>query len=378
MLLVVLVEVVDAQVGAFSGLASQVIGDAQDGVTDGPAGGHHLSMDLLSPPRLSFACELDAPRLSELFANRAVIADLQALGAHVALMLSDLTDERAAVVRRLNSEGIPIVGIPLVPLEDGYYFTIDNAERAEASYQEWKAWTAQHGLQWEGVGLDIEPDAHFYLQIMSNPWGLLPMLLPRLFDARRPRRAKAAYTALVARIHGDGYRVENYQFPLIEDERWARSSLLQRLMGLVDLKTDREVWMLYTSVLPVIGPGLLWTYAAEAEAVGVGSTGGGPDIPGHPRVPTLDWEGFSRDLRLARHHCDNLLIHSLEGCVEQRFLNRLRTFDWELPEAPPKSAATAAVLRAVLRGILWASAHPWPLLAVTITMMWRLSRQQQH
>lgn len=58
--------------------------------------------------------------------------------------------------------------------------------------------------------------------------------------------------------------------------------------------------MLYTSVLPVVGPGLLWIYAAEAEAVGVGSTGGGPDIPGHPQVPALDWDAFSRDLRLAR------------------------------------------------------------------------------
>ena len=94
--------------------------------------------------------------------------------------------------------------------------------------------------------------------------------------------------------------VENYQFPLIADERWAGATLLQRLFGLVDPRTDREVWMLYTSVLPVVGPGLLWIYAAEAEAVGVGSTGGGPDIPGHPQVPALDWDAFSRDLRLAR------------------------------------------------------------------------------
>ena len=26
-------------------------------------------------------------------------------------------------------------------------------------YDEWKAWTVQHGLSWEEVGLDIEPDA---------------------------------------------------------------------------------------------------------------------------------------------------------------------------------------------------------------------------
>jgi hypothetical protein len=31
------------------------------------------------------------------------------------------------------------------------------------------------------------------------------MLMPRLFDTGRPRRAKAAYAALVDRIHAEGY-----------------------------------------------------------------------------------------------------------------------------------------------------------------------------
>ena len=209
-------------------------------------------------------------------------------------MLSDLSEERASVVQLLNRAGVPVVAVPLLPLEEGYYFTPDNTHRAAERYQEWQAWTARHELVWAGVGLDIEPEAQVYLQHMRTPWGLVPMLVPRLFDHERPSRAKAAYTALVERIRSDGYSVETYQFPLIADERWAGSTLLQRLLGLVDVRTDREAWMLYTSVLPVIGPGLLWTYAPEARAIGVGSTGGGPDIPTHPRVPALDWDGLSR------------------------------------------------------------------------------------
>src|SRR5947209_5475450 len=58
-------------------------------------------------------------RLTELFADISVVADLQSLGAHVALMLSDLSDERAAVVRRLNAADIPVIAIPLLPAEDG-------------------------------------------------------------------------------------------------------------------------------------------------------------------------------------------------------------------------------------------------------------------
>jgi hypothetical protein len=114
---------------------------------------------------------------------------------------------------------------------------------------------------------------------------------------------------LVARIRADGWSVENYQFPLIADERWAKSDLLQRL-ALVDVVTDREVWMLYSSFMRRIGPGLIWVYGPEAAAIGAGTTGGGPDIPGSPQMPSLSWKELARDLRLARHWSGHLLIHS--------------------------------------------------------------------
>src|SRR6266550_3110003 len=95
------------------------------------------------------------------------------------------------------------------PVTEGYYFTADNADRAAGSYQEFAAWTRRHQLAWDGVGLDIEPDARIFLQIMENPWGLGPMLAGRLVDRARPARSKAAYQALVEWIRADGWRVEN-------------------------------------------------------------------------------------------------------------------------------------------------------------------------
>jgi hypothetical protein len=323
------------------------------------------------PPLLTFACELDPARLEALFADSPVIGDLLALGARVALMCSDFSDQRAGVVRRLNAAGVPVVGIPLLPLAEGYYFTADNADRAARCYEEWAAWTRRHELVWDGVGLDIEPDARIYLQIVDGPWGLVPMLAPRLFDRARPARSRTAYRELVARIRADGWQVENYQFPLIADERQAGSTLLQRL-ALVDVATDREVWMLYTSFLRALGPGLIWAYGPEAAAIGVGTTGGGPDIPGSPQMPALSWEELARDLRLARHFCDQILIHSLEGCVWQGFLHQLRSFEWADVEGPPDGAQAAAALRQSLRAALWASAHPLPVLGTTAALAWLL------
>jgi hypothetical protein len=320
-------------------------------------------------PRLTFACELHPDRLAELFADSAVIDDLLALAARVALMCSDFSDERAGVVRRLNAAGVAVVGIPLVPLAEGYYFTADNAARAADCYRQFTAWTRRNELVWDGVGLDIEPDAQLYLQIMHGPGGVIPMLAGRLFDRARPARSKAAYQQLVERIRADGWTVENYQFPLIADERQAGSTLLQRL-ALVDVATDREVWMLYTSFLRALGPGLIWAYGPEAPAIAVGTTGGGPDIPGSPQMPVLNWEELARDLRLARHFSDQILIHSLEGCVWQGFLPRLRSFEWADVEGPPDGAWAAVALRKTLRAALWASAHPRPVLGVTAAAAW--------
>jgi len=214
-----------------------------------------------------------------------------------------------------------------------------------------------------GVGLDIEPDARIYQQIMDNPWGLVPMLVPRLFDRARPQRSRAAYAELVGRIRADGWTVENYQFPLIADERRAGSALLQRL-ALLDVRTDREVWMIYSSFMRALGPGLIWSYGPEAAAIGVGTTGGGPDIPGSPQMPSLSWEELARDLRLARRWCDQILIHSLEGCVWHGFLGRLRSFDWaDTAAAAPPGARAASGLRGSLRMALRASAHPQAVLA---------------
>jgi hypothetical protein len=290
-------------------------------------------------------------------------------------MLSDLSSERADVVRKLNAAGIPVVAVPLVALEDGYYFTADNPSRAAARYDEWKEWTSREGLVWVGLGSDIEPDVRMYQQIADNPRRVLPILLRGLRDRERPRRAATAYAALVGRMRADGWSVENYQLPPIMDERRVGSTLLQRLFGLVDVRTDREVWMLYSSFFGALGPGLLWSYGPEAPAVAVGSTGGAPNIPGSPQVPTLDWDELARDLSLAGHWSDDVLIHSLEGCVDQGFLPRLRTFAWP-PATPPSSAILARGLRSVLRGVLRVTVHPRAF-ALTVVMVWLLGHTRR-
>ncbi|MBN2391474.1 MAG: hypothetical protein JXR84_12170 [Anaerolineae bacterium] len=326
-------------------------------------------------PELIFFCELDTAALQELFSAPQIIEDLHALGAGVSLGLRDLSEERAGIVRRLNAAGIPVVAWLLLPEAQGYWFNLDNAQEAIAFYSDFRAWTATHGLQWSGVGLDIEPDMRELRKLIAGDRRALVTLLRRFLDHERLKRARAHYAGLIAQIRADGYRVDEYAIPFVIDERRAGSQLMQRFLGLVDLGVDREVLMLYSSFMRPFGHGLLWSYAPSAGSVAVGSTGGGVDVGGVDQIPPLTWDEFARDLHLAHAWSDTIHVFSLEGVVCQGYLSRLLTFDWDAPVTPPlREFQQVERLRKVLRAVLWASVHPGTVLAGMITLLWLIFR----
>ena len=307
----------------------------------------------MARPKLSFFCELEIEPLEGLF-NEAVIQRLVSLKATICLGILDLSQERAAVVRSLNRSGVPVVAWLLLPKDQGYWFNAGNAPQALDRYEQFCAWSAEQNLAWAGIGLDIEPDIRDMAALGKTRGRMILKLLPRLFYLRQMRRARRTYRALVALIHAGGYPVESYQLPLIADERRVGSTVLQRLAGVVDVSVDREIWMLYTSLMRPNGPGTLASYAPEAQAIGLGVTGGGVVEHGLANPAPLTWEEFARDLRLAWLWCDDLCIFSLEGCVEHDFLDRLQTFDWDLPILTPDSGKVRAdALRGTIQSGLW-------------------------
>jgi hypothetical protein len=331
-------------------------------------------------PQLTFACELGVDALQALFADSSVADDLRALEASVALGILDLSPERAAVARHLNQVGIPLVAWLLLPEEQGYWFNLGNARDAARRYTDFRAWSEEYDLRWSGIGLDIEPDRRELHMLLRRQWGrVLPRLVQRAFDSHGLHQAQAEYGALVARIRADGYAAESYVLPFILDERRVGSTLLRRCAGLVDVPADREVAMLYSSFVRPGGEGILWSYAPDARAIGLGSTGGGVEIEGLGDSRTLDWNEFSRDMRLAQRWSDDLFIFSLEGCVRQGFLSQLRTFDWAAPVYPPlRMARSVDLIRRAFRAILWASTHPYVSIAAVAALVWLSWRRCRH
>lgn len=320
-------------------------------------------------PELSFACELDPQPLVELFANPDVIAFLRESGSAVTLAILDLSSHRAEVVHQLNEAGIPVTAWLLLPKDQGYWMNLDNAALAMTRYEMFIQWTREHGLQWERIGLDIEPDIRMVQHFSRRSFAHLGRIINHLFDTVRLVRGRKAYQALIDRIHGDGYLVETYHFPFIVDERMAHSTMLQRLTGIVDLPdSDRELLMLYSSFSRPWGQGLLWSYAPYARGIGVGSTGGGVALEGVLATRPLNWAELETDLLLAHRHSDNIMVFSLEGCVQQDFLPQIQAMDWQADvNLPLTYAARVDSYRGLLGRVLWLSGRPaWLLFALAL------------
>lgn len=323
---------------------------------------------------LTFFCELESERLDKMM-SRDLLADIKELNAGLSLGLLDFSPLRAQVVQRLNQAGIPVVAWLLLPKDQGYWFNLANAGQAQARFGAFLDWTAKNSLVWDGVGIDIEPDIREFEQLSGkNRLKLMGKIGRRAFQHRKYAAARRKYLNLIAEIRSNGWRVDSYQFPLIADERKARSTLLQRMAGLVDLPVDREVWMLYSSFLGENGPGLLGSYGPEAQSIGLGSTGGGVEVgPGGERW--LSWDELSRDLRLAWYWNDEIHIFSLEGCVQQHFMPRLKAFVWDKPILlPDLPTERVNAWRGLLQVALWASAHISSILIGLIAIWWAILR----
>jgi len=321
----------------------------------------------LKPKTLTFFCELNGKELEALFSDPSIITDLQDLSASISMGILDLSQERAQVVKLLNASGIPVIAWQLLQEEQGYWYHMYNAPQAANSYARFTSWTAQNGLEWAAIGVDIEPDIGEFQQLMTHKMGLVRTLLHRGINRDDMFVARSAYIALVTQMESDGYQVESYEFPFILDELKAGSTLVRRIMGITDVPANKRVLMLYTSFFRPYGTAFLWSYSQDADAVAVGITGGGIELKGAMLKPPLDWDEFSKDLSIASHWSQNIHIFSLEGCIQQGFLSRLKEFDWDQPVKPLQPwTSLVAALRTFFQIALWLSAHPILSIAILV------------
>ena len=316
-------------------------------------------------PHLFFACcngEITAAQA--LFADGRVIASLQRLNAGVAIGTDDFSPARAEIVQRLNSAGIPVVAGLVVPGEEGYYLNAGNVPQAAARFTEFQQWTARYHLRWSAIGLDIEPDIRLFDDLLHHRLRLAWSFPVRYFEFAKMRRARRAYGDLIRRMQSQGYVVETYQLPLIIAERKAHVTLLERLLGIVDVRGNEEVVMIYTSFNKVLGSSIIWTLGPDAQSIAIGMTVGGDRA--------LSWNEFSRALIVAAHFSNTVGVFNLEGSVQHNYLSRLETMDWnQSVSISAQSLAKAHRLRALVVVVLWlGELAPYLLFVLILALAW--------
>lgn len=234
----------------------------------------------LPPARLIFACDGSTDELKTLFTSE-LKEDLRQINAGVAFSTDDFSSNRAELVRQLNAARIPTVASIGLDAAHGYYVNADNAAATADRFAEFDKWTTDNRLRWESVGLDIEPSLKDWVAIHDSRLHLAGIILrgllesnDRLYDARR------TYSDLIRQMQARGYVVRTYQLPLIVSDRRAHSTALERILGLVDVRGNQEVLMLYTSFNAALGAAIILRYGPDAQAIAIGSTAGSADPKG--------------------------------------------------------------------------------------------------
>jgi hypothetical protein len=342
-----------------------------------PSGGIRVQGPGAAPQLMFACCDHGMSQMQSLLTDANVIGNLKNLHAGLVVAIVDFTPERAELVRRLNLEGIPVIAGLGMPPEQGFYFNAENAPEAAARFAAFDAWSREQGLRWDAVGLDIEPNFAKLASLNGHWWRFFTTFLSRAIDVRRMYRAQRVYSALIANIRSRGYFVQTYQLPYLPVERKAHSSLLDRMLGTVDVRGDQEVLMLYTSYAGSVGAAIIWKLGPDAQSIAICCTDGDPAA--NPAV--LDWSRFSRDLIVAARFSHLIGVYDLEGCVRQGFLPRLKSMDWSQSVTIPAVAVRAADQRlGMLRLVLSISSRLLYfvfilLLAIALTGWRRRSRK---
>ncbi len=289
-----------------------------------------INLGILGIPGISFFCELQDNEFNDFFADTSLIRELTEMNAALRIGLHDFSPERAMTIRKLNEAGIPVVAWLLLPERDGYWFNMYNGEKASKRYDDFILWTQENDLKWDGIGIDMEPDMNDGRLIFTHPLKLAWKVYKRLYDNKSLKKATVLYKDLIERMRNDGYSVESYIIPFLYDERELGTTSLQKLMGIVDIKTGVEIPMLYTSAMG--NSAIIPLYHRDHMPIALGSTGGGVKING-VELASLSWDDLKKDMLIAAGLTDEIHIFSLEGSVDKGYLPKIRNLDYS--EAPP-------------------------------------------
>jgi len=304
-----------------------------------------------NPPKLSFFVESREEALRCGFRSRArfleqrvfTAALLQRLARHGArLVIASEADEDGvdALVEAATASG---VGVDLwlnLPRELGYWQSKRNVRQALRTAERLLSWIAQRNMRVGKLGVDVEPP----IELCGAFANRRPVALLRELAAMHLRGGRQAdFNRLVMLLNSD-HGVDIYKLPIWGDLWPARliAGLFRAPPGFLADPRNRVVSMLYSSVFPALGRGLLRRLLRPGEVPALGIISATEDDPGVtlPFTPAglapslLSGDALTRDVALA-----------LEGQAHRARPPELYFFALNGPGALDKAEAALAAAR---------------------------------
>ncbi len=322
--------------------------------------------------QLTYMCDMPAAELAGFF-DEALLAHMGVHRVRLCLTMRDFSPLRAELVRRLNRARIAVVAWIVRDEHDSARdYRMHDAVLVCERYREFFQWSTQHGLGWDAIGIDVEPDIRDAVRFGDQPTVDVNTLVRRIADRWHIDAATADYATVVTQMRADGFAVESYEIPFVRDDRVSGSTIARRLLGLPDLAADRTVIQLYSSNVRPYGPGLIATYAPEASSVLIGSIA----ADGHNRP--LSENELLRDLgHVAACGVTHIYIADMQAVYAVPGLADLIVAQaWRTQTLPPTDEIHHQVsrMRAGVRALLWAGARPAVLLPLLIPVLLLIRR----
>jgi len=322
--------------------------------------------------QLTYMCDMPAAELAGFF-DEALLAHMGVHRVRLCLTMRDFSPLRAELVRRLNRARIAVVAWIVRDEHDSARdYRMHDAVLVGERYREFFQWSTQHGLGWDAIGIDVEPDIRDAVRFGDQPTVDVNTLVRRIADRWHIDAATADYATVVTQMRADGFAVESYEIPFVRDDRVSGSTIARRLLGLPDLAADRTVIQLYSSNVRPYGPGLIATYAPEASSVLIGSIA----ADGHNRP--LSENELLRDLgHVAACGVTHIYIADMQAVYAVPGLADLIVAQaWRTQTLPPTDEIHHQVsrMRAGVRALLWAGARPAVLLPLLIPVLLLIRR----
>ncbi len=322
--------------------------------------------------QLTYMCDMPAAELADFFDDK-LIAHLGMHNVRICLAIRDLSSLRVALVQRFNSARIAVVAW-IVRDEQQLLreYRMHDAALVSTRYGEFLQWSNLHGLGWDAVGIDIEPDIREAVRGGNQPSVDINTLVQRIADRWHIDEATAAYSHLVAQMRSDGFAVESYEIPFVRDDRVSGSTIARRLLGLPDFAADRTVIRLSSSNLRPYGPGLIATYAPESSSVLIGS------IASDENNRPLSQYELLRDLgHVSACGVTQIYIADIQAVYAVPGLADMIVTQAGRPQTLPPTDEfhhQVARMRAGMRALLWAGARPAVLLPLLIPVLLLIRR----